>query len=417
MYEGVMGAAKVVAMFVQALLLFNLAYLLFVTVGAILARRFPRRVSRFHDPRPQRMAVLIPAHDEELVIGPLLESLAAQHYPEHFVTCFVVADNCRDATAELARSHGAEVFERHAKGISSKGQALAWLWLQLGERRYRFDAVVLLDADNLADPQFLAALDAQLGRGAPVAQGVRRSKNPDHSPASALDTLAEALNHQVVAAGRHFWGLSGLLSGSGVAFRRDVFDRLVNRTSTHVEDCEWQLRLMREGTEIRWVPDAVIYDEKICDFSAMASQRTRWLQGKFGLAATQFFPLLWSALRRKGRSLDALCYVLAILPRSVLLVGLMLAGIMALVWPEGVLPWSIWAIALMGFVAYIAAGLRFERADGHMISALLYSPFFIRHLLVASVRALGGRKVHWVPTRHDVAASIHDLEGKGRPSP
>lgn len=417
MHEGVMGAAKAGAAVVQALLLFNLAYLLFVTVGALLARRFPRAISRFHDPRPQRMAILIPAHDEEKVIAPLLESLKAQHYPAPFVTCFVVADNCRDATAEVARAHGAEVFERAAHGASSKGQALAWLWLQLAERSHHFDAVVLLDADNLADPGFLAALDAQLGRGVPVVQGVRHSKNPDHSPASALDSLAEALNHQVVASGRHFWGLSGLLSGSGVAFRREVFERLVNRTSTHVEDCEWQLRLMREGTEIRWAPDAVIYDEKISDFDAMASQRTRWLQGKFGLAASQLFPLLWGAVRRQGRSLDAVCYLLAILPRSVLLVGLLAAGVMGALWPEGFLPWSVWAIALLGFVAYIAAGLSLSKANGRMIAALLYSPFFIRHLLVASVRALGRRKVRWVPTRHDVATSIRDLEGKGRPSP
>ncbi|MNR86253.1 Beta-monoglucosyldiacylglycerol synthase [compost metagenome] len=417
MYEGVLEAAKAGAAVVQALLLFNLAYLLFVTVGAVLGRRFPRPVSRFHDPRPQRMAILVPAHNEEKVIGPLLESLSQQHYPEHFVTCFVVADNCRDATAEVARAHGAEVFERPASGASSKGQALAWLWQQLAARHHRFDAVILLDADNLADPGFLAALDAQLGRGAPVVQGVRRAKNPDHSPASALDSLAEALNHQVVAAGRHFWGLSGLLSGSGVAFRSEVFDRLVLHTRTHVEDCEWQLRLMREGTEIRWVPEAVIYDEKISDFSDMAHQRTRWLQGKFGLVASQFFPLLWSALRGKGRSLDALCYVLAILPRSVLLVGLLAAGVMGVLWPEGFLPWTFWAIALAGFVAYIAAGLTLERANGRMIAALIYSPFFIRHLLFASLRALGGRKVRWVPTRHDVATSIRDLEGKGRPSP
>lgn len=417
MHEGVVGAAKVLAWVVQVVLLFNLAYLLFLTLGAVLAKRFPRPRSRFRDPRPHRMAVLIPAHDEEKVIGPLLESLKAQNYPVAFVHGFVVADNCRDATAEVARAHGAEVFERQVPGSSSKGQALAWLWQQLAQRHHRFDAVVLLDADNLADPGFLAALDAQLGRGAPVVQGVRRSKNPDHSPASALDSLAEALNHEIVAAGRDFWGLSGLLAGSGVAFRRDVFDALVKETRTHVEDCEWQLRLMREGTEIRWAADAVVYDEKISDFDAMASQRTRWLQGKFGLAASQFFPLLWSALRRQGRSLDALCYVLAILPRSVLLVGLVMAGVMSLVWPEGFLPWPVWALAFAGFFAYIAVGLALTRASGRMVSSLLYSPFFIRHLLAASIRALGRRKVTWVPTRHEVATSIRDLEGKERPAP
>ncbi len=416
MLEGFLGAAKAGAAIIQALLLFNLAYLLFVTVGALLGRRFPPSPSRFRDPRPQRMAVLIPAHDEERVIGSLLESLQAQDYPAGFMTAFVVADTCRDGTAAIARAHGVEAFEREAAGPSSKGQALAWLWKQLATRHHRFDAVILLDADNLADPGFLAALDAQLGRGAAVAQGVRRSKNPDQSPASALDSLAEALNHQVVAAGRHFWGLSGLLSGSGVAFRRDVFDSLVNRTSTHVEDCEWQLALMRKGTAIRWAPDAVIYDEKISDFSAMASQRTRWLQGKFGLAASQLLPLVWGSLRMQGRALDGLCYVLAILPRSVLLVGLLGCAVMGLVWPEGFLPWPVWAIATLGFMAYIAAGLFLEHATMRMIGALRYSPFFIRHLLWASIRALGRRRINWVPTRHDVVKSVHDLEGKGRPN-
>lgn len=415
MFEGLLGGTKILAGLLQALLLFNLFYLLFVTLGALLGRRFPRPVPRFRDPRPHRMAVLIPAHNEERVIAPLIDSLNAQDYPARAVDFFVVADNCTDGTAEVARAHGAEAFERQTAGASSKGAALAWLWSVLAERRSRFDAVVVLDADNLADPGFLAALDDQLGRGAPVVQGVRRSKNPEHSPASALDTLAEAINHQVLAAGRHFWGLTALLSGSGVAFRREVFERLVSKTATHVEDCEWQLRLMREGTEIRWTPEAVIYDEKISDFSAMAHQRTRWLQGKFGLAASQLLPMAWSALRHEGRSLDGLCYLLAIMPRSVLLVGLLAAGMLATLWPQAFLPWPVWALALLGFVAYIGAGLALSQANARMLTSLLYAPFFIRHLLVASARALGRRKVAWIPTPHDVSTSIHELEGKGKP--
>lgn len=414
MFEWLLGVGMVLLGIVQAILLFNLGYLLFVTVGAVLSSRFPRPESRFRDPRPQRMAVLIPAHNEEKVVGHLIDSLKAQDYPEHFVTLFVVADNCSDATAEVARARGAEAFERHVQGPSSKGQALAWMWQQLAERHHRFDAVVVLDADNLADPGFLAALDAQLGRGAAVVQGVRKSKNPDHTPASALDTLAESLNHQVLAAGRHFWGLSALLSGSGVAFRTEVFDRLVKTTHTHVEDCEWQLRLMREGTEIRWTPQAVIYDEKVSDFSDMASQRTRWLQGKFGLVASELLPTAWSALRRKGRSADALCFMVAILPRSVLLVGLAAVGLLSLLWPGALLPWPIWGLAISGFFTYIAAGLVLEGASGSMLRSLVYAPLFIRQLVMASARALGRRKVTWIPTRHDCATSIHDLEGKGK---
>src|SRR5690349_17988522 len=117
-------------------------YLAVLTTAALLASRKPPRSG----PAARRFAVLVPAHNEEALIGRLLTSLHQLDYPaDRFDVC-VVADNCEDQTAELARSHGARVYERFDARDKAKGYALRWLLQQLQRSDLAYDAYVVIDA-------------------------------------------------------------------------------------------------------------------------------------------------------------------------------------------------------------------------------------------------------------------------------
>lgn len=363
-----------------------------MAAGALVARRWPRaRGPRQHP--PARMAILIAAQDEERVIGEAVRHLLAQRYcGAHRV--FVVADRCHDGTARAARVAGATVYER-AEGAPSKGAALAWLWTRL--EPVVWDAVVLLDADNLAHPDFLAELDELLARGAVVVQGRRVAQNPHDGPASALDGLAEALHHQVLAVGLDRWGLSTTLSGSGVAFLTPCFARLVRQVGTVVEDAEWQLQLHHAGVAIRPAPRAVVFDEKVPDFHAMARQRTRWMHGKLRLWLGGWGPMLRAAGRGERGAWEGLLFLATMIPRSLLLLGLGLGLLLALARVPGWWGIGYWLAALGCFGLYLVVGLTTERLSWRV---WLEAPRFLGVMLLASWRAMSRRQVGWQRTPH-----------------
>src|SRR5262249_45394175 len=141
-------------------------YLLFLTLSALVTRpAVPRRAQQC-----RRFAVLVPAHNEEAVIGRLVANLATLDYPSERYDVCVVADNCTDATAAIARAHGARVFERFDPTQRAKGFALRWLIQQLQAQRSSYDAFVVIDADSVVDRAFLACMNARLAGGADAIQ-------------------------------------------------------------------------------------------------------------------------------------------------------------------------------------------------------------------------------------------------------
>ena len=381
----------------QGGILLNISFLTLATLGAWLHRFFPHPLPPPVSAPPRRFDVLIAAHDEETVIGTLIASLHGQDYPSELLHVWVVADRCQDETAAIARSAGARVFER-SSGIASKGAALRWLWEQVAEPAIK--AIIIMDADNLAHPRLLKTFDEAMRRSNGVYQAQRLAKNPEESSASALDGLAEAIHHRIVSPGLAYFGLSTTLSGSGVAYPRDLFERLVHSTRTLVEDCEWQLQLMRLGVPIRALPEAKVYDEKTSDFGRMTIQRTRWIQGKMELWRHYALPMFLDAVRGKHGALEGSIYLLTMVPRSLLLLFLCLTLFAGLIDLPGIWPWEVWAIALSLFALHLFSGLIIEGRKEQEWRSLSHVPLFIGVLVLASLRSLSFRRVPWLRTPH-----------------
>lgn len=390
---------------VQAYLLFNAAFLAYPMIGAVLSRLKPKADLVAPAAPPSRIAVLIAAHNEEAVIAGTLAALDAQRYPRSAYDVYVVADNCQDQTGAIARRAGATVFDRKTEGPSTKGQALAWMWAQIPAVGY--GAVVILDADNQAAPDFLGAIASALASGVPVAQGLRRAKNAEANGTAGLDGLTELCTHRIGAAGRRYFGLNGPIMGSGVGYQAALFDRLIREVGeTVVEDCEWQARLALDGVAIGWTDRAVIFDEKTARPGAMQTQRTRWMAGRGQVARAYLGPLFRHFFRTGSlNALDMACFLLTV-PRVLALAGFGGFALLALVAPglPGLLPAGVWLSCLALFVAYVLLGLWLDHAPASAYRGLLLAglqlPRFALQMARATAKAISGSAVKWVPTPH-----------------
>jgi 1,2-diacylglycerol 3-beta-glucosyltransferase len=244
-------------------------YLLLTLLG-----RFPRRAAPPAN-RP-RLTVLIPAHDEQAGLPATLASVFAAEYPADRFRVLVVADNCADDTAGVARRCGAEVVERIDATRRSKGHAVAFgLTHALADRP---DAVLVLDADCTIDPHLLNRVGAELAQGMNAADAVQAavvSQSDSTSPGGYVAAVGAAIDH-AVAAGRDRLGLGVPLRGTGMAFRRELLERHPWAVESVTEDAEYADLLRRNGVRVRYVPDAEVScraPDRLGDF---LTQRRRW---------------------------------------------------------------------------------------------------------------------------------------------
>ena len=216
-------------------------------------------------------AILVPAHNEEATLPITLAALDRIDYPRDLVRVYVVADNCSDRTADLATQSICLVRndpERRGKGYA----------LEFGLRAILADepdVVLILDADCLLSPEALGALSAVLSSGAEAAQTVVRSCNADDGPAGYAIAVGTALD-DAVAAGLDRLGRSTALRGTGMAFRREVLERVPWTARSATEDAEYDLLLRAAGIRIRYCGGAIVCCAAPVKSEALNQQRRRW---------------------------------------------------------------------------------------------------------------------------------------------
>jgi cellulose synthase/poly-beta-1,6-N-acetylglucosamine synthase-like glycosyltransferase len=306
-----------------------LYYLVLTTVGWRRGHR-PPQTEPAHT-----FAVVIPAHDEELGLPATVRSVLASDYPAGKLRVLVVADNCTDGTAAVARRLGAECIERHDPANRGKGYALALAIpraLAAGA-----DAVMILDADCELGRDTLRQMDAALAAGAGAVQAARVPRNPDAGPAAVVQAVGSAIEN-AVSAGRCRLGGSAALRGSGMAFTRAVLERHPWAHYGLTEDAEYGAELARGGVRVRFLPDAAVRGEVPAEVAALARQRKRWRAALYGGGPGLF-----------GRWLASKPLVLAHLALSTAVVG-GLAMWLPTGWRLGL---PLWAAALVGLTAMV----------------------------------------------------------------
>jgi cellulose synthase/poly-beta-1,6-N-acetylglucosamine synthase-like glycosyltransferase len=346
---------------------------------------------------PLRIAVLVPAHNEEGAITAAVRALLVQRYDTSRREVVVIADNCSDATAQAAAAAGAAVWERDEPESAGKGQALAWALERLWADRPEIEAVAMVDADCIASPNLLEAMDRALQAGMRAVQTRYVVSNPDASPTAALRCAGFALMHIVRPRGKQRLGLSCGLFGTGMAFRAELLREQRWSAFSVTEDVEYHLRLVAAGETVGFVDDAYVASPMPTTAENAQEQQLRWETGNARLIREATLLLVHGVERRDWRRVaTALDYLVP--AQSLLAAGTALAGVSGLVLGSR-------RIALAGMLTaagqalYVVGGLMSVRAPRSVWMALLHAPELVAAKLVQSARIATGRGAdRWVRT-------------------
>ncbi|MCL2493145.1 MAG: glycosyltransferase [Clostridiales bacterium] len=241
-----------------------------------------RTVPPFPKEAPGRYAILICAHNEEAVIGQLIDSVSKQNYPRELIDIFVGADNCDDATARIAREHGATVYERSDRTHIGKGYVLNFLINSItGEgTNWEHGGFIVIDADNLLDSGYVAAMNDALCSGYRVVTGYRNSKNFGDNWLSASYAVWFLHESRMLNGARELLRLSAQVSGTGFAVSSELLRELGGwNYFTLTEDVEFTFAMTARGEKIGYTPHAILYDEQPTNFRVSWNQRMRWTKG------------------------------------------------------------------------------------------------------------------------------------------
>ncbi|WP_442601671.1 glycosyltransferase family 2 protein [Paenibacillus sp. KN14-4R] len=267
-------------------------------VLAFFGYRLPKKRQE-HAPK-KSFAVLVAAHNEEQVVGALIDNLKEMNYPKDLYDIFVIADNCTDRTAEIAREKGVYACERHNKNQRGKGYAVEWMFKELWKRPRQYDAVVIFDADNLASPDYLTHMNNDLCNGSKVIQAYLDTKNPNDSWITAASAITYWYCNRLWQMPRVRLGMANYLGGTGMCFDAALLKEMGWGATSLVEDLEFTMRCVQRNIYPTFNYDAKVYDEKPLTFKASCKQRLRWMQGHFSVARRYFFPLLWQGIKERS---------------------------------------------------------------------------------------------------------------------
>jgi 1,2-diacylglycerol 3-beta-glucosyltransferase len=368
------------------------------------------RVARSSSGRPwpradarTRFALLIPAHDEEQLIGRLLQSVHDVDYPDRLLDVYVIADNCSDATESRARASGARpdgrppgrVLVRNDVKHVGKGYALAWALERLPLADY--DAVAMVDADSVLHRDFFRAMEASFAEGAEAIQGYYGVLEAV-TTAAVLRAISFSLMHYVRPLGKTVFGGSCGLKGNGMVFSVELLLTQGWRSFSVVEDAEQHLRLVNGGVRVEFAPEARVYGEMPASLSGAKTQNLRWEAGRWSVARRYAPPLLWLALRRRSLAvLDAaveplvppLSVVAAL--GAVVTVGGLVTGSLALAAAGGAV--------LAALAAHVGGGMLLSGAPLSAWRCLLAAPLYLLWKVALYGQALlGAGAQRWVRT-------------------
>ena len=366
-----------------------------------------------------KFLAIIPAHNEEAVVGNLIESLQKQNYPKNKYDIIVIADNCTDKTKEVAESYGVKIFERHEEDPAkkTKGDALRLLLnTLLSDPKMDYDAFCVFDADNIVDSNFITAMNKHLCQGEEVVQGYRDIKNPTDSWIASGYAIFYWTMNRFYHLARYNAGLSPLINGTGFMVKFDAIRPTGWNTNTLTEDIEFSLKRIIQGKKLGWATDAVVYDEQPVKFKPSWSQRSRWTIGHIQCLFEYTKPLAKAASSNKTlMNFDGLLYMLGSIPMFVITILLLVLNAISYLFNGMTTPDFIMNIVryivptfLLPILTAIIIMVIDKKPIKKMWKGLLMYPIFLGSWLLINFKCLFKRDTTWEKIEHVRNVKIED---------
>lgn len=368
--------------------------LLLVTAANLLPGRAQSKIGSEQTGRKiPALAIIVPAHNEELLVGQCVASLLASATPDTRI--FVVAHNCSDATASRAAEAGGEALVFNDPTASGKGFAL----------RYGFehalangaDAVMVVDADSTVSSNAVTAVLSAFASGARVVQCRYEMFSTTERSSTRLAALAFRGFNVIRPRGRDRLGFSCGILGNGFAILRPVLETIPYDAFSVVEDLEYHLHLVRAGERVRYLDQAVISADFPESRAGETVQRSRWEGGRLHTARVWALPLVGDILSGRLRLLEPLCDLTG-LPMAYGVFVLLLAVCLPLAW----LRWYA-AVSLAIVLAHVLAAAWAGPDFLNTLKLLALAPVYILRKLWMIPGVLRGSsgKAAWVRTERN----------------
>lgn len=373
--------------------------------------------------KQNKFGVIIPARNEEMVIGQLIDSLHKQTYPAELIKIIVIADNCTDGTARIGQEKGAYVLERNSDTLIGKGYALDYLFAHLREQQDDCDAYIVLDADNLVDGRFVEEMNKGLNRGYLALTSYRNSKNYGTNWISAGYSLWFLREAQYLNNARMRLNTSCAISGTGFCVSRELIEKN-GGWPYHLltEDMEFTVSTVVNGGKIGYCGNAVLYDEQPESFAQSWRQRMRWAKGFYQVFGKYGGKLFKGIFRGSFACYDMLITIFA---------GIMSFAVSTLCAVMDLVYWTIYPesnglqraatimvmfmlffyllMLMMGLLTMLTEGENVSGCSrGRKIWSVFTFPIYMATYIPIAVVALF-KKVGWKPIQHTVSKSIEDF--------
>lgn len=407
---------------------------------------FSRKTKTYQDHAPEkRFLVLVPAHNEEKVIGDIINNLSHMDYPREMYDFYILADNCTDHTADVARSMGANVLEFFKDGPDAptgKPIALQKALNALEGYQDKYDLVMFFDADNLADPNMFREVNSQFvdaNGKVDVVQCYLGAKNRKGLVA-LFYYMSYTITNRFFQLAKTRMGLNSVIGGTGFAVSaKYLHDRGGWTAMSLTEDFELQIEATCEGRRILWNNNVRIYDEKPTRFRASFRQRVRWAQGHWFVAfrnTGRLFKALFKGTIKPLEFFSTFLYMYSLTPFVFLAIQLVLGLVLSLMALAGFIPprpvatdLTSWLTGnlpgiLLFFYSFVFLFYMGEWMDNRIPFSIKLLPELLVSMLINTVVAGWAQVVglfkfrkqsHWVKTEHsmdhskDLTVSLSDV--------
>ena len=390
-----------------------------------------KKLDTYEAKKLHKFAFIIAARNEQAVIGNLINSIKQQNYPAELIDVIVVADNCTDDTAQIAREHGAICYERFNNMLVGKGYALDYCFNKIVEQfgdYTAYDGYFIFDADNVIDKNYVKEMNKVFDRGYNVITSYRNSKNYDTNWITSGYSLWFIREAKYLNNPRMMLKTSCAVSGTGFLVNSSIIKKNNGwKFNLLTEDIQFSVVNILEGEKIGYCESAMFYDEQPTTFKQSWNQRMRWSKGFYQVMFRYGRELI--AMMFKKREMFVSCYdmFMTLAPATLLSIGCILLNLIFLAYGatdvhmlRRILPGTLGSIAFagvnfyllmfsIGFITLVTEWNKILAPANKKIKSLFTFPLFMITYVPISLVALV-KKVEWKTIAHSISKSVEEIE-------